>query len=177
MTASSINSSKTANVVLIGMPGVGKSTCGVLLAKHIRFGFVDTDLLIQTGEQASLQQIIRRRGIEAFCRIEAGYIKSLSLNNTVIATGGSVVYEAEAMAHLAALGRIMFLDIELPPLAERLGNLDQRGVVLTPGQTLEQLYALRRPLYQKYAQLTVPCAHQTPEEIVRRMMATLQDDS
>ncbi len=165
-----------ANITLIGMPGVGKSTLGVLLAKHIRYDFVDIDLLIQSGEQASLRQIIHDRGIEAFCGIEAGYIRRLTPRRTVIATGGSAVYDEAAMAHLERLGCILFLDIELPCLAQRLGNLVRRGVVLMPGQTLEQLYAQRRPLYSKYAHLTVQCADQTPDRLVHRIMAVLAAD-
>ncbi len=176
MTPKPIKTSTANNITLIGMPGVGKSTLGVLLAKRIRFGFVDTDLLIQTGEQAGLQQIIRDQGIEAFCRIEADYIQKLSTRMTIIATGGSVIYDPGAMAHLASLGRIIFLDIELGPLTERLGNLDRRGVVLMPGQTLDQLYSHRRPIYQQYAHLMVQCAHRTPEQLVHEMISVLEQD-
>ncbi len=161
------------NVILIGMPAVGKSTLGVILAKRLGFAFTDTDLLIQTGEGESLSSIIEKRGTQQFCELEAHYILQLSLEATVIATGGSAVYRSEAMAHLKNLGYIVFLDIGLTPLAERLREMDGRGVVRQPGQTLDQLYAERRPLYQRYAQITVDCTHCTPEVAVRKVLAEL----
>ncbi len=164
----------TGNIILIGMPGVGKSTVGVLLAKRIGFAFVDTDLLIQTGEAARLQQIIQACGMDDFCDLEAGYIMKISDRRSVIATGGSVIYRSEAMAHLQALGRIVLLDIDQHSLAERLANLDDRGVVRMPGQTIAALYAERRPLYRRYAQVTVPCSECTPDQVVRRIVTDLQ---
>ena len=162
------------NIILIGMPAVGKSTLGVLLAKRIGFGFIDTDLLIQTGEGMSLKRIIHDQGVEAFCDLEAKHIERLYAVDTVIATGGSVVYRPPAMQHLAKLGRIVFLDIDLAPLTERLNQLDQRGVVRKPGQTIGQIYAERRPLYQQYAQITVDCSHFLPDKAVREVQAAIQ---
>ena len=159
------------NIILIGMPAVGKSTLGVLLAKRIGYAFADTDLLIQTGEGTSLKHMIHDRGTEAFCDLEARYVRRLSNRRTVIATGGSVIYRSQAMAHLTRLGTIVFLDIGLNPLARRLKQLDSRGVVRKPGQTIEQLYAERRPLYRKYAHITVDCSHCTPEEAVLKLLA------
>jgi shikimate kinase len=165
-----------ANVILIGMPAVGKSTLGVLLAKRLGFAFMDTDLIIQTDQNATLSEIIRRRGMAAFCRIEADIIQNLSTVQTVIATGGSVVYSDRAMTRLNQLGRILFLDIDLAPLVDRLSNLDSRGVVYMPGQTIKQLYDERRPLYRRHAHLTIPCTDRTPEQLVQRMLADLGQD-
>lgn len=162
------------NLILIGMPAVGKSTLGVLLAKKIGFAFIDTDLLIQTGEGKSLRRIIHEQGTDVFCDIESEYVEQLSTRCTVIATGGSVVYRAKAMDHLTAMGTIVFLEIQLAPLTRRLKQLDNRGVVRAPGQTIEEIYAERQPLYHKYAQVTVDCSDRTPEEIVTGLLAAIR---
>jgi shikimate kinase len=162
------------NVILIGMPAVGKSTLGVLLAKRLGFGFIDTDLLIQIGENKQLQDIIQAIGVESFCDLEERYILGLSASRTVIATGGSVVYRGGGMAHLKNLGRVCFLEIDLPDLQARLGNLDRRGVVRVPGQTIEMLYAQRQPLYRQYAQMTVQCSGLTHEQAVLKLLKALQ---
>jgi len=159
------------NLILIGMPAVGKSTIGVLLAKRLGLAFVDTDLLIQAGEQARLEQIIDRIGLEPFCDLESRYIRSLNVARTVIATGGSVIYRRQAMAHLRTLGKVIFLDICLPPLIDRLNSLDDRGVVYKPGQTIDMLYAERRPLYRKFAHVAIDCTHCTPEQVVGKVIA------
>ena len=155
------------------MPAVGKTTLGVLLAKRIGYAFIDTDLLIQTGERMRLKRIIHEQGREAFCDLEAKYLQRLSTRRTVIATGGSVIYRSQAMDHLAELGTIVFLDIQLPPLAQRLTQLDKRGVIRKPGQSIEQLYAERRPLYRQYAGITVDCSLCTPEEAVKKVLTAL----
>jgi shikimate kinase len=162
------------NLILIGMPAVGKSTLGVLLAKRVGYAFIDTDLLIQTGEGKSLKRLIHEKGSEGFCDLEANYLQRLSTKRTVIATGGSVVYRPQAMAHLADLGTIIFLDIQLPQLSQRLKQLDNRGVVRAPGQSISQLYNERRPLYLQYARITVDCSHCTPDEVVNKLMAAVQ---
>jgi len=159
------------NLILIGMPAVGKSTVGVLLAKCMGFAFADTDLLIQTGEQARLEQIISKIGLEPFCDLEARYILSLAVRRTVIATGGSVIYRRPAMEHLQALGKVIFLDIALASLIERLSSPDARGVVQFPGQTIDMLYSQRRPLYQQYAHATIDCTHCTPEQVVGKILS------
>lgn len=161
------------NLVLIGMPAVGKSTLGVLLAKRIGFAFVDTDLLIQTGEGMSLKRIIHEQGTEAFCDLEAKYVRKLSAQQSVIATGGSVVYRPSAMQHLSKLGTIVFLDIQLAPLTQRLKQLDNRGVIRQPGQTIEHLYNERLPLYRKYARITVDSSFCSPDEVVGKLMAAI----
>ncbi|MGQ9749728.1 shikimate kinase [Desulfosoma sp.] len=140
------------NLVLIGMPGVGKSTLGVLAAKQLAAPFVDTDLLIQTAHGKRLQEIILERGLAGFRAIEEAAVCSLAVSGTVIATGGSVVYSPKAMTHLRTHGFIVWFDLSLPFLEQRLGDLDARGVVRAPGQTLQGLYKERQPLYARYAQ-------------------------
>ncbi len=165
------------NLILIGMPAVGKSTLGVLLAKRIGYAFIDTDLLVQTGEGMRLKRIIQEKGTEGFCDIEAKHIQRLHTSRTVIATGGSVIYRPEAMHHLAGLGAIIFLDIGLTPLSQRLKQLDNRGVVRRPGQSIDQLYNERRPLYRRYARITVDCSRCTPDEILTRLIAQITSSS
>ena len=162
------------NLVLIGMPGVGKSTVGVLLAKATSRDFLDTDVYIQAKEGRSLQEIIDREGTEAFCRLEERHVLSLICRSCVIATGGSVVYHATAMRHLGSSGIIIHLDLDLPALERRLTNLDSRGVVMTPGQTFSYLFAERQALYRKYAQYTIPCGNRTHEEIVGEITRRLE---
>jgi shikimate kinase len=139
------------NMVLIGMPGVGKSTLGVLAAKELAAPFVDTDLLIQAAHGKRLEEIIRERGLEGFRAVEEAAVCGLNCAGTVIATGGSVVYSAKAMKHLKRHGRILWLDLSIALLEERLGDLDARGVVRAPGQTLQGLYDERKPLYACHA--------------------------
>ncbi len=159
------------NIILIGMPGAGKSTVGVLLAKRLGLGFIDTDIHIQQREGRSLQALIAAHGAESFCRIEEGHLLSLVLVSHVIAPGGSVVYSAKAMAHLKVGGFAVHLDITVERLKKRLDDVDARGVVIAPGQTIDGLYVERRPLYLAYADATVSTDGLTPEEVVREVMA------
>lgn len=161
------------NVVLIGMPGVGKSTVGVLLAKRLGFAFMDTDIYIQVREGRSLQELIRAHGAEGFCRLEENHILSLALDSHIIAPGGSVVYRPKAMAHLKANGVAIHLDLAVERLKRRLDDVDARGVVIGPGQTVEHLYAERRPLYLRYADVTVDTDGLTPDQVVGRVLAAL----
>lgn len=162
-----------ASIVLIGMPGAGKSTVGVLLAKALSRDFLDTDVYIQAKQGRTLQEIIDQDGLPAFCRIEERHVRSLRCRSSVIATGGSVVYSPAAMARLQASGIIIHLDLDLNALEKRLTDLSSRGVVMGPGQTLPQLFAEREPLYRKYADLTIDCAGCTHEEIVAMMVRRL----
>jgi shikimate kinase len=159
---------------LIGMPGVGKSTVGVLLAKQLGMAFVDTDLLIQTRQGKRLAQIIEEDGSDGFCRIEEQVVLTLERDFQVIATGGSVVYSAEAMRHLHAMVWVVFLDIELDSLKKRLKDLDRRGVIRAPGQSIDKLYAERLPLYQRQADLRVDCTALWPDQAVRAVLVQLQ---
>jgi shikimate kinase len=161
------------NIVLIGMPGVGKSTVGVLLAKALSRDFLDTDVYIQAQEGRTLQEIIDQDGLESFRRIEERHVRSLKCRSSVIATGGSVVYYPAAMAHLRASGLVLHLDLDLPALQKRLINLPTRGVVRVPGQTLGQLFAERQPLYRKYAHLTIDCSRSSHEDMVRKIVRRL----
>ena len=143
------------NIVLIGMPGVGKSTLGVVLAKELGFEFVDADLLIQKREKRLLKEIIAEEGVDGFLKIENDVNASISSTKTVIATGGSVIYGAEAMEHLKEIGTVVYLKLDYETLDSRLGSLKGRGVVLKDGQNLKSLYDARIPLYEKYADVTV----------------------
>ena len=143
------------NVVLIGMPGSGKSTVGVVLAKVLGYRFIDSDLVIQEAEGKLLHEIISERGIEGFLEVENKINSELNPERSVIATGGSVIYGKEAMEHLSEIGTVVYLKLPYDVLVRRLGNLKDRGVVLKEGQTLKGLYEERTPLYEKYAQLTV----------------------
>jgi len=168
--------SKT-NIILTGMPAVGKSTVGVLLAKRLGMAFVDTDIAIQTAEQKSLQALIQANGLEKFCDLEEQHILALNYTDTVIATGGSVVYRAGAMRHLAAGGTVVYLEIDLDNLAKRLSDIDARGVVYVPGQSLSDLYAERVPLYRKTAHLTVRAVGVTPDQLALRIIETVSTTS
>lgn len=145
------------NIVLLGMPGSGKSTVGVLLAKRLRKRFVDTDLLIQEQENRLLSEIIQEEGVERFIEIENQVNASLEAEQSVIAPGGSAVYGMEAMEHFRNIGEIVYLKLSYESVAKRLGNLAKRGVVLRPGQDLRGLYEERCPLYEKYADYIVAC--------------------
>ena len=153
------------NVILIGMPGVGKSTLGVLLAKTLGMTFLDTDLVIQDQKKALLRELIA---------LEGTVCAGLQAENAVIATGGSVVYEPEAMAHLREIGTVVYLKLGYKALARRLGNLKNRGVVLRPGQTLRMLYEQRIPLYETYAHITVDCGGQDIEHTLDRVLRALE---
>ncbi|MEN6334431.1 MAG: shikimate kinase [Phycisphaerales bacterium] len=157
---------KGRNIVLIGMPGVGKSTVGVLLAKALGRYFLDTDVFIQAAQGRSLQEIIDSEGLAAFCKIEEDYAACIDLTNAVIATGGSVVYSERALRSLADRGVIVHLDLPVERIEQRLANLPTRGVVMEKGQTIRSLYAQRQPLYRKYAQITIDCTDKTHEQIV-----------
>jgi shikimate kinase len=148
------------------MPGAGKSTIGVLLAKRLGTAFLDTDILIQTGEGCYLQDLISRHGISGFREIEETYLLCVPADCGVVATGGSAVYSAKAMAHLKSLGPAVYLQIEMETLRARLCNLDERGVLRMPGQTIDMLYEERRPLYEKYADIVVSTAGMTPDQVV-----------
>lgn len=148
---------ESGNIVLIGMPGAGKSTLGVLLAKATARDFVDTDVVLQARAGCRLQQLLEEHGPAGFRALEEEAVLSLSCRNTVVATGGSVIYGARAMRHLRQQGRIVHLDVGLDILEKRLGNLPTRGVVRDPGQSLQALFEERHPLYARWADVTVSC--------------------
>ena len=162
------------NIVLIGMPGAGKSTVGVLLAKTLGYAFLDTDLVIQEREGRLLQDLVDELGVEAFLDREAAAICSVDCDRTVIATGGSVVCRDGAMEHLKDLGRIVYLQLPLEELERRLHNISTRGIAMAPGETLAHIYDYRAPLYRKYADLTVAVDRQTLEETVEQVLRALK---
>jgi shikimate kinase len=147
------------NIVLIGMPGAGKSTVGVVLAKALGYGFADTDILLSTRIGMTLQDFLDRRGIDEFLKEEELAALSLDCSRTVIATGGSMVLSDTAMNKLKEDSIIVFLDIPMPELIRRLQNFKTRGITLRPGQKIGDIYLERLPLYRKYADITVPDEH------------------
>lgn len=162
----SVLKKKAGNLVLIGMPGAGKSTVGVVLAKNMGLRFLDSDLCIQEEENRLLHEIITDEGLDGFLAIENRINASLSVNNSVIATGGSVVYGQEAMEHLQEIGTVVYLKLPYEEIAKRLGDLTKRGVAFLEGQSLMDLYEERVPLYQKYAEITIDCHEKTIRDIV-----------
>ena len=158
-----------ANVILIGMPGAGKSTVGVVLAKKLGFAFVDSDLVIQAKEGKLLHEIISDRGVEGFWAVEETVNASLETDRTVIATGGSAVYGSRAMEHFKKIGTVIYLKLSRDAIADRLGDLNERGVTLREGQGLADLYDERRPLYEQYADFTIDCEHLSIREIVEQI--------
>lgn len=162
------------NIILIGMPGVGKSTVGIVLAKVLGYDFIDSDLLIQRSEGKLLWQIMRDVGNDGFNRIEERINSEIQTDRSVIATGGSVVYGKKAMEHLRSIGTVIYLEADCATLAMRLGDLNRRGVVLRPGQGLSGLYEERAPLYRKYAHITVPVGEKTVPEAVAAIEEALR---
>jgi shikimate kinase len=156
------------------MPGAGKSTVGVLLAKRTGRDFVDTDLLIQRAARRPLQEIVDGGGREELLRLEEACVLELACERTVIATGGSVVYSPRAMRHLLGLGKIVFLDVPLAVLEQRIDDLSCRGLARRPGQTLADLYGERRPLYQRYAEQTVDCGARSHEAVLNDLLRAIR---
>lgn len=158
------------SLVLVGMPGAGKSTVGVLLAKELAKDFVDTDLLIQVHAGKSLHEIVLEDGYQALRRVEEAVLLDTSFPNHVVATGGSVVYSEPAMKHLKTAGRVVFLDVPLAVLEQRVSNLRTRGIAGPPGQTLAELFEERHELYRRYADIVIDCGHKTPEQAVSQIL-------
>ena len=165
---------KRDNLILIGMPASGKSTVGVILAKVIGYDFIDSDLLIQKREGMRLSEIIEKKGIDGFLAVENAVNASVEASRSVIATGGSAVYGEEAMRHLREIGAVIYLQVDYEVIARRLHNIRQRGVALREGQTLRDLYDERCVLYEKYADLIVREGSGEIEEVVARIIRTLQ---
>ena len=161
------------NIILIGMPGAGKSTVGVILAKALGMQFIDTDIMIQEQTGKMLQEILDEDGPDAFKRIEEETILSLHPRHAVIATGGSVVCSGDAMAYLKSGGVVVYLEISYEEMGKRLKNITTRGIVLLPGQSLRGMYDQRVPLYEKYADLTIACSDEDFESVVRNVIEAL----
>lgn len=143
------------NITLIGMPGSGKSTVGVLLAKALGYGFLDTDLVLQHREGKKLQTLVNTLGVAGFLEVEANAIRSINCHRHVISPGGSVVCCPDAIAHLKKMGPVIYLRVPLDELTYRIRNISTRGIAMDKGQTLEDLMAYRAPLYEQYADLIV----------------------
>lgn len=154
------------NIVLIGMPGAGKSTIGVILAKILGYNFIDSDLLIQNKEQQLLHEIITEKGLEGFLAIENEVNRDLVTSHSVISTGGSIIYGKEAMENLKNIGVVVYLQLPYSIISKRLGDIKQRGVVLKEGQDLSGLYAERCPLYEHYADIIISCKNMNTEEVM-----------
>lgn len=163
-----------SNIVLIGMPGAGKSTVGIILAKAASLQFVDTDVLIQTGQQRSLQEIVDSDGYGALRRIEEEALLGLDVRNCVIATGGSAVYSDRAMAHLMPDGITVFLDVPQPVLEARVHDYGTRGLAKRPDQDFTDLYRERGSLYARYAEITIRNDNLTHEEVCAEIMARIR---
>lgn len=161
------------NIVLIGMPGVGKSTVGVILAKMIGYQFTDADLLIQKQEGKLLHEIIAEKGTDGFIEIEERVNASIEASHTIIATGGSVVYGKKAMEHLSHIGIVVYLKVPYDILEKRLEDIKGRGVVLKEGQTLRTLYDERTPLYEKYADIEISEDGLNVEQTVEKLLERL----
>ena len=161
------------NIVLIGMPGAGKSTVGVILAKILGYSFIDTDLVIQSKEEKLIKDLIAEKGIDGFINTENRVISKISAESTVIATGGSVVYSEDAMKALSVNAVIVYLKLAYNELRKRLSGIRNRGVVIRKGQSLEELYDERTVLYEKYADIVVDENGCTIEKTVNRILAEI----
>jgi shikimate kinase len=161
------------NIVMVGMPGAGKSTVGVLLAKDISMNFMDVDVFIQGHESRRLQDIIDNDGIDVFKELEEKYLKDINVNSYIISTGGSAIYSQSGIAHLKEHGVVVYLSINLETLKVRLGDFSTRGVVIKPGQTFLDLYEERCKLYTAAADIIIDCNGKTQEQIVAEIRKIL----
>lgn len=157
------------NIILIGMPGSGKSTSGVVLAKRLARKFIDTDILIQSKYGRTLQDILDQDGCRRLREIERDVICEMQEENYVIATGGSAVYHEESMRHLQTNGVAIFLDVRIENLYRRIKDFETRGIAKEPGQTFEDVYHERKELYEKYADIKIDCNTITLEELVVKL--------
>ena len=162
------------NIILIGMPGSGKSTVGVLLARQMLRDFVDTDVLIQRSQGRSLQDIVDRDGYLTLRAIEERVLLGLRCRGHVIATGGSAVYSEAAMMHLQTEGTVVFLQVSLATLRQRVRDYETRGLAKRPDQTIEGLFAERSALYERYADITIDCEGLGQEDVCRKIIAGLR---
>jgi len=170
-------SQKRSNLILIGMPGAGKSTVGVILAKKTSRDFVDTDILIQRSQERTLQDIVDTDGYAVLRKIEEDVLLGLSVQNSVIATGGSAVYSDRAINYLKSDGIVIFLDVNLPTLESRVHDFRTRGLAKRPEQDFSDLYYERIILYAKYADINIKCAGMSQEEVCSRIILLAGDNS
>ena len=166
------------NIVLIGMPGSGKSTLGVLLAKALGYSFIDTDLIISRMANKPLQKILNEDGLDSFLQLEEKVGKELECDTTIIATGGSMVMSEKAMLNLKKYGKVLYINVPLDEIKKRVTNIKTRGIAFNKGETLDDVYRVRVPLYEKYADITVDfcdTSKNSIEETVDRMVEQIEN--
>lgn len=163
-----------SNIVLIGMPGAGKSTVGVLLARTLKMPFIDTDILIQEEQNMLLQDIINTYGIEKLLDTEENTIVNLCVENYIIATGGSAIYKEGSMRHLKDNGIIIYLHLKLSKIERRIKNITTRGIAMGKGQSLADIYKERVPLYKKYADIEIDCSHKHIEDVISEIVQKIK---
>ena len=164
---------RKSNITLIGMPGAGKSTIGIILAKNMGMGFIDTDVLIQINQQRTLQQIMDTEGYLALRAIEEKEIIKINLENHVVATGGSAVYSAKAMVHLARISTVVFLRVGFDMLHKRIHNFESRGIAKAEGQSFLELFEERQILYRKYAHFSIDCEQLDQDQLAGKIADTI----
>lgn len=162
------------NIILIGMPGAGKSTVGVILAKRLGYHFIDTDLIIQAQEACRLQEIIDHHGLDQFRQIEEQVLLGLHTKRCIIATGGSVIYSQQGIKAIGKSGRLVYLDVPLSELQQRIADMGARGLVMSKGQSFEDLYKERTPLYEEYADWTIHCSGKNAEQVAASIEAQVE---
>jgi shikimate kinase len=164
-----------SNITLIGMPGAGKSTIGIILAKVLTWGFIDTDVLIQINHQKSLQRIMDESDYLNLRAIESREILKINVEKHVIATGGSAVYSPEAMRHLLNISTVVFLKVDYVTLKKRIHNFSERGISKAEGQSFKALFDERRPLYEKYARITIEGENLSQDETAERIVSVFNE--
>ncbi len=162
------------SLILIGMPGAGKSTLGILLAKELGLGFLDTDVAIQVAEEKTLQDILDESGYLALRAVEERVLLKTDCHNKVIATGGSAVYSEKGMAYLKSCGPVVYLEVPLEELCRRIHNYETRGIARRPDQSFAELFEERAALYRQYADITVNCDSHGPGEVIEQVLTALK---